>query len=158
MTAILLAAVVITLAALLLHSRRAVRDTTRSADSLQKELNARIVAVERQNAAFQHIVNDLDDGLLAVDSARRVVFANPRFTEMFDLSGDLVGSSLGEVIRAPAVYSAFDAAIAGRESQERFSFRIGVVERKIDIRAIPLKSDDISAVGLFIDVTRLERL
>jgi PAS domain S-box-containing protein len=152
------AAVVMGLAALLLIATRAREDAARRLDRLQKQIKVDLATVEQQRDVFLQIVNSLDDGLLAIDDALHIVLTNPRFAKMFGLRDDAIGSTLGEVIRAPAVYSVFDSAVGGIESEARFSFRIGAVERKIEVRAFPLQSEDIAAVGLFTDVTHVERL
>jgi two-component system phosphate regulon sensor histidine kinase PhoR len=117
-----------------------------------------IRALERQRAIDLDILNGLSEGVLAVDGSRRIVLANRRFAELFDAEGSLVGRAIGEVVRIAAVFEAFDRAFAGSESAETFSARTGVAERKIEMRALPLVSEDIAAVAVFIDVTRLERL
>lgn len=127
-------------------------------DHLRDELLQQNEALTVQRDVLLQILNGLGEGLLAVDRQRRVVLANPRFVQMFGLSGELVGRPLAEAVRVAGIFSAFDAALAGREASERFPVRTGVAERRIETRAFPLKSEDIAAVALFLDVTRLERL
>ena len=125
----------------------------RERDELQRKYNA----AHRQREAFVGIINTLGEGFLAIDRERRVVLANRRFSELLDAT-NIVGKPLAEVVRIAAVFSAFDEALAGKESTERFATRYGVAERRIELRAFPVPSDDIAAVALFIDVTLVERL
>lgn len=134
--------------------QRSFSASRRELESLQDQLRT----VSTQRELLLEILNGLGEGLLAVDRNRRAVLANPRFAEMFAAPGDLVGRPLAEVARAAAVFSAFDEALAGRESQSRFPLRIGIAERAIEMRAFPLLADDIAAVALFLDVTQIERL
>src|SRR5258708_18071365 len=139
------------------------QEQTRVADHIASErvrvsMSQQSGIVARQRSVLLQILNGLGEGLLAVDRRRHVVLANPRFAEMFGVTGDLVGRPLSEVARTATVFAAFDSALAGSEAAERFPLRSGVAERRIEMRAFPLQADDIAAVALFIDVTQIERL
>ncbi len=129
-----------------------------SADREREELASRLEALERKRAADLQMLDGLGEALLAVDRNRRIAIANRRFAELFGQSESVVGKPLGDVLRVSHVFQAFDRALAGEESIESFSVFSGVVERKIEMRALPLPSDEIAAVALFIDVTAIERL
>jgi two-component system phosphate regulon sensor histidine kinase PhoR len=124
----------------------------------REELAAQLDLMQRQRSTDLQMLNGLGEGLLAVNADRRIAIANRRFAELFSVSESVVGKPLSEVVRVSHVFEAFDRAIAGQESIERFSVRSGVVERKIEMRTLPLASHDIAAVALFIDVTTMERL
>jgi len=130
----------------------------------EREMQARIEAAERRCDELQRrrladlqLLDGLGEALLSIDRNRRVVFANRRFGELFGQT-DVAGKTLGEVLRVAGVFETFDAALAGRESTVRFSVASGVAERRIEMRALPLASDDIAAVALFLDVTTTEHL
>ena len=120
-------------------------------------LEGEVAALQRQRAIDLEILDGLAEGLLAVDRRRRIVLANRRFAELFQ-TRDVVGKPVHEVMRVTAVFEAFDRALAGAESVERFTTRSGIAERTFEMRALPLASEEIAAVAVFIDVTRLERL
>lgn len=120
-------------------------------------LRSTIAALDCQRAMDIAIFDGLSEGVVAVDRSRRIVLANQPFAELFE-SASPVGKGVTEVVRIAAVFQAFDQALTGAESVERFTMRSGPIERTIEIRALPLTSDEIAAVALFIDVTRLERL
>src|SRR5579859_1838414 len=122
----------------------------------ERDFAKRLAAKENDRSALRTILDGLGEGLLALDRKRHVVLANRRFIEMFKISGDVIGRPLGEVIRIASVFNAFDAALGGAESTERFT--LGIAERRFEIRAIPITAEQIAAVALFIDVTRLESL
>ncbi len=159
----MLLALVAAVALLLIIASLVWRGTQRAYDRLDTserarvELGARVEALERQRAADLQMLDGLGEGLLAVGTDRRIAIANRRFRELF---GDFesIGKPLHDVVRVSQVFEAFDRALAGEESVERFSIRSGAVERKIEMRALPLRSDSIAAVALFIDVTAIERL
>ncbi len=129
-----------------------------SVDRRQLQLETRIEALERRRALDAEILNGLSEAVLALDRAQYVVLANRRFSDLFGIEGWLIGKPLREVIRVAAVFEGIDRAFEGSQSVERFSIRSGVVERKIEMRALPVASEEIRAVALFIDVTQIERL
>jgi two-component system phosphate regulon sensor histidine kinase PhoR len=128
------------------------------AERAREDLASRFEALERKRSADLQMLDGLGEALLAVDRNRRIAIANRRFAELFGQSESVVGKPLGDVLRVSHVFQAFDRALAGQESIESFSVRSGIAERKIEMRALPLPSEEIAAVALFIDVTAIERL
>jgi signal transduction histidine kinase len=128
----------------------------------RSELARRLAASEFQNALLQQIMNGMGEGVLAIDRERRVVLANRRFADMFNLQTAFVGQPLSTVLRNEAILSGFDRvldrATDHAESASRFSLRSGIEERTIEMRAFPLPSHELAAVALFIDVSLVERL
>jgi len=157
--AALVIAVVVLAAALVaaIAKARKAGEATANVERAQMTLQTRIAAIERQRETDLRMLNGLSEGVVAVDRNRRIVLANQRFAELFDVK-DAIGKPLHDVIRIVAVFEAFDRALTGAESTERFTTRAGIAERTIEMRALPLASDDIAAVAVFIDVTQLERL
>jgi two-component system, OmpR family, phosphate regulon sensor histidine kinase PhoR len=134
------------------------RDLQAQLERERDELAARVDALQRQRGTDLQLLDGLGEGLLAIDRNRRVVIANRRFRDLFG-GAAIVGKPLSEVLRVSDVFDAFDSALKGNESTTvRFSVRSGIAERKIEMRALPLPSDNIAAVALFIDVTAIERL
>jgi len=121
---------------------------------MRTESNRRLAAAEWQNTLLQRIINGVGEGVVAIDRQRHIVLANRRFADMFNLGAGIVGQPLGDIVRIAAVFAGFDRALGHAEGAERF--RVG--ERTFEMRAFPLPSDEIAAVALFIDVTRIERL
>jgi two-component system phosphate regulon sensor histidine kinase PhoR len=122
---------------------------------------------------FEATMNGMREGLLVVDKDMRIVASNTAAHRLFNLSrGKLDAQRLTELTRNPAIYSAFLDALKGTE-------RCGVKvethgpERLIfDLRVVPLASSAATAragggtngggaegaLGVFIDITRIERL
>lgn len=158
--ALIVLAVAITLAALLAVARRStlsLESDLGESEQRRRDLMEEMAGAEHEREVFLQILNGLGEGLLAIDRDRRVVLANQRFAEMLGVQGELVGRPLGEVARIAAVFAAFDLALSGAESVESFTTP-GLTERSFEVRAFPLVGQEIAAVGIFIDVTRLERL
>jgi two-component system phosphate regulon sensor histidine kinase PhoR len=133
-------------------------DLARAIEELRAITIRQSAAYEEQRRAMTEIVGSLGEGLLAVDARSRVVFANPRFTEMFDATREVVGRSVVAVLRKEPVVHAIEAALRGETATDRITVAGGAGERLIEIRAVPVAASDVAAVALFIDVTEIERL
>lgn len=112
---------------------------------------------------FEATLDGMREGLLVVDSDMRVVASNPAAHRLFNFSSThRTGQRLTELTRNPAIYDAFLDALKGNE-------RTGVevethdpARHVFDLRVIPLAAGDgretSGAIGIFFDVTQLERL
>lgn len=124
-------------------------------------------------------MESMREGVLVVDRSMRVVAANKAAQALFDSATGIVARRrLTELTRNPAIHSAFLAALEQDERAEVKVETMGQERRTFDIRIAPLRrtaSDSITnssvhvtdqkhgaevlgAVGIFFDITRLERL
>jgi two-component system, OmpR family, phosphate regulon sensor histidine kinase PhoR len=154
------AVAVIAIAALVVVRRRLheAEDERQWLASERERFQERAAESDTERAVLLQIMDGLGEGLLAIDDQRRIVLANRRFAEMFGASTAIVGRPLSDVLRIAGVFSAFDEALDGNEARERVVITSGIVERRIEVRTVPLTSETIAAVGIFIDVTQIERL
>ena len=130
-------------------------DIARGVEELRATILRQREAHEEHRAAMEEIVASLGEGLIAVNPRGRVVFANPRVSEIFGGGVDPVGRSFLEVVRKQSIVEALDKALRGHPSNDRVEMQ----ERQIEVRVFPVEaSKEIAAVALFIDVTQLERL
>jgi two-component system phosphate regulon sensor histidine kinase PhoR len=108
-------------------------------------------------------INEMREGLLMIDEEMRVVAWNRAARSLFsDIDDSIDRRRLTEITRNPAIYDAFLDAVRG---QERAGVKVetyGPGKRVFDLRVVPLHSangqEPSGAVGVFFDVTRLERL
>jgi two-component system phosphate regulon sensor histidine kinase PhoR len=108
-------------------------------------------------------VNEMREGLLVIDADMRVVASNRAARSLFSHVDDRINlRRLTELTRNPAVYDAFLDAVRGIERAGVKVETYGPTKRIFDLRVVPLRSDKggeaTGAVGVFFDVTRLERL
>ena len=108
-------------------------------------------------------VNEMREGLLVIDTEMRVVASNRAARDLFSLVDDEINlRRLTELTRNPAIYDAFLDAVRGTERAGVKVETYGPTKRAFDLRVIPLRADNggpaNGAVGVFFDVTRLERL
>lgn len=112
---------------------------------------------------FDATMNEMREGLLVVDRDMRVVASNQAAHKLFSPTrGPLHDQRLTELTRNPEMYGAF---LDGLKGIERSGIKIqthGPDRLVFDLRVVPLGSVNgkgaEGALGVFIDVTRLERL
>ena len=118
---------------------------------------------------FEATMHGMREGLIVVDKDMRVVASNAAAHRLFNLSrGKLDSQRLTELTRNPAIYSAFLDALKGTERSGVKVETHGPERLVFDLRVVPLTNSNgkpersepeaEGALGVFIDVTRLERL
>ena len=112
---------------------------------------------------FEATLDEMREGLLVVDNDMRVVASNPAAHRLFNLAtGRLESQRLTELTRNPAIYSAFHDALKGNERSGVEIETHDPGRRVFDLRVVPLSSSDGSstagAIGVFFDITQLEKL
>jgi two-component system phosphate regulon sensor histidine kinase PhoR len=121
---------------------------------------------------FEATMSGMREGLLVVDKDMRVVASNKAAHRLFNLSqGKLDSQRLTELTRNPAVYSAFLDALKGTERSGVKIETHGPERLVFDLRVVPLSNANgrggassqkthaaQGALGVFIDITRIERL
>jgi two-component system, OmpR family, phosphate regulon sensor histidine kinase PhoR len=112
---------------------------------------------------FEATLGGMREGLLVVDSDLRVIASNPAAHRLFSFSrNNLESQRLTELTRNPAIYNAFLDALKGNERSGVKVETHGTGRRIFDLRVVPLNSgrngDTSGAIGVFFDITQLEKL
>jgi two-component system phosphate regulon sensor histidine kinase PhoR len=116
---------------------------------------------------FEATMVGMREGLLVVNKDMRVVASNTAAHRLVNPTrGPLDGQRLTELTRNPDIYDAFLDALQGTERSGVKIQTYGPERRIFDLRVVPLGSsngatDDGAtngALGVFVDITRLERL
>jgi two-component system phosphate regulon sensor histidine kinase PhoR len=159
------AVLVITLAFLIRTSRNStLRSSTNERTDSQYNTGADSFAFSK---LFEATMSGMREGLIVVDKDMRVVASNPAAHKLFNLSrGKLNRQRLTELTRNPAIYSAFLDALKGTERSGVKVQTHGPERLVFDLRVVPLSGANgentekaaQGALGVFVDVTRLERL
>lgn len=108
-------------------------------------------------------VNEMREGLLVIDPEMRVVASNRAARDLFFPVDESINlRRLTELTRNPAIYDAFLDAVRGTERAGVKVETYGPARRIFDLRVVPLRASNgrgaAGAVGVFFDVTKLERL
>jgi two-component system phosphate regulon sensor histidine kinase PhoR len=125
--------------------------------------NAPALTIAPAETLLRATMNGMREGVLVINQGMTVVASNRAAREIFDrVEGALHQKRLSELTRNSAVYEAFRAAL---ERGERGEVKVEMrdADRRIfDLRVAPLRLNDRdetrAAIGVFFDITQLERL
>lgn len=109
---------------------------------------------------LQTMLDATREGVLIVDSSKRITASNKAAYDAFARqNGVLEGKRLSELIRDLNLHEAFSKAIEnGRSSDIKMDF-IGAEKRSYEIYVSPIDLEQTGhAIGVFYDVTQIERL
>ena len=112
---------------------------------------------------FDATISSMREGMLVVDRDMRVVASNPVAYRLFGSAPRSVANQrLTELTRNPAVYQAFLDGLQGIERSRVKVDMVGAERSVFELRVTPLAlangNGTSGALGVFIDVTRTERL
>lgn len=140
-------------------------DMARAVARMRENLLASIARVEAERRRVESMIGAIEEGVLGVDGRSVVTFANERMRRLFGFPPDAVGRPLVECLRVPEAVTAFREALASGEPVVRTIRPPGgsagaaaVLELRVVVTASPDAGGGKSAVGLFLDMTRLEAL
>src|ERR1043166_3666840 len=106
-------------------------------------------------------INEMREGLLVIDADMRVLASNRVAQHLLsNVEPSITSRRLTELTRNPAIYDAFLDGVRGTERAGVKVETFGPDRRVFDLRVVPLRARGVvsGAVGVFFDVTRLERL
>jgi two-component system, OmpR family, phosphate regulon sensor histidine kinase PhoR len=117
----------------------------------------------REGALLGVMMDGLREGVVVVDSETRVVASNRAARETFgQIKGAPEGRRLSHLTRNPAIHSAFTNSLNMNEQAGTKVELQGPGGAIFDLRVVPLSLDaglkSRGAMGVFFDITRLERL
>jgi two-component system phosphate regulon sensor histidine kinase PhoR len=127
-------------------------------------MQSRVSELERDQRQRGAVLEGMAEGVVAIDSRQRVLFANPAAVRLFGLKEDPVGRHIAEVIRTPRVQYAIEATVAGPDGYRDQITIPGPAggplgqELVLDVQGTTLPGSPPGAVLVFHDVTDLRRL
>lgn len=121
------------------------------------------------SALLAATMNGMREGVLAVDNALRIVTVNDAARVLFSRNeGTLSGQPLSTLTRNPAIHAAYTAALERGEDNQVKVELVGAERRVLELRVAPLMLGESheaheshkprGAIGVFFDITQLERL
>jgi two-component system, OmpR family, phosphate regulon sensor histidine kinase PhoR len=136
---------------------------TRDLHEPDQEYRSGTAAIDFSADLLDATVNEMREGLLVIDAEMRVRASNRAARSLFTHVDDSINMRrLTELTRNPGIYDAFLDAVRGTERAGVKVETYDPVKRIFDLRVVPLRARNGSgaagAVGVFFDVTRLERL
>lgn len=126
------------------------------------QLRDRIDAIETQRGELETLLASLGEGVVAVDAAERVLYANDRAVELLGATAaDARGHDLREAIRHPGLQEVLLRALKTGEPAEADVVLRGDRDTYLQGRAVPLRDAGHGVRGAVIvmnDLTRIHRL
>ena len=127
---------------------------------MARQLRDRVMQATRERDQLEAVLGAMSEGVLVVDRDNRVLMANPRLREMFDLWGPVDGRLAAEVVRSFEVNAILDDTL-GRDE-----IVVGEVdlllprERTVMVHAgrFPKEGERLGTVAVLHDVTELRRV
>src|SRR6266550_3802097 len=115
------------------------------------------------NELLNSTINEMHEGLVVIDTDMRIVASNRAAQRLFsNIETTIDSRRITEITRNPAIYDAF---LDGVRGTERVDVKVETHQpdrRIFDLRVVPIRSKSNGAItgalGVFFDVTRLERL
>ena len=115
---------------------------------------------EPARALFHEMIGSMREGVVMVDQESTIIAFNPAAQVMFGDAAVNGPRKLFEIISDEKIHAAFrDALESGARSEIQTEIVVKNDRRVYDLRVAPLSfADSKSAIGIFYDITRLERL
>src|SRR6266851_8539249 len=134
-----------------------------SAESQPEAASSSAIKIDFSSRLLDATLNEMREGLLVIDQDMVVVASNRTAHDLFSNVDDSINSRrLTELTRNPAIYDAFLDGVRGTERAGVKVETYDQAKRIFDLRVVPLRTANgrgaNGAVGVFFDVTRLERL
>ncbi|MCP5056637.1 MAG: PAS domain-containing protein [bacterium] len=142
------------------HGRDSLGEIARSVQRIAEQNRGAVVEVTSEKERLQAMLQGMVEGVLVLDPEGRVVLANPRLREFFDVWGEVEGRSLLELIRRDDLVTALDAASASSSPVTRDFTVDGADERLLQMHAVRFPSEGamLGTVAVFHDLSEVRRL
>ncbi|MFQ5442117.1 MAG: sensor histidine kinase [Thermodesulfobacteriota bacterium] len=111
-----------------------------------------------KNILLEAVIREMRTGVLVLDGAGKVLYANPFFVNSFPVTGGVEGRPVKEIIRNRTLLGAV-LGFKGAPSGESDEIEVSEGQRAFNIRIMPFKEDGGSSLLLFLrDVTEEKRV
>jgi two-component system, OmpR family, phosphate regulon sensor histidine kinase PhoR len=128
-------------------------------DRLAASIAASLGQLRSERDLQGRILEAMQEGVVVVDRAGRIVLVNPALRSMLLLGGDPLGKLLIETVRHAQLEDLFAAAREEGSEASRLEIELpGLKPRRLLLHAAPLSGDDEGVLVVFVDVTELRRL
>lgn len=135
-------------------------ETAKALNGLSTELSRNMYMLIVERNRLQNMLDGLSEGIVAIDSSGTITHVNPAIASMFEQKQVAVGlpDARMKVIPDKSVWEDFDTVLASREPVTR---NLTIRDTVVRMMLTPIVDEigaTAGAVGLFSDITQLERL
>lgn len=136
----------------------------RALNKLGRDLRSKTIRLSREKTELRAIMSAVTEAVLAIKSDKRLLFLNPQFAYLFNLSSPQVNAHISELLRSDDVLQTYDEALnSGQPVRREVSVIVSNerVPRHFELSVAPLKKkhnlEVYGAAGIFHDITELKR-
>ena len=120
----------------------------RTFNRISERLTTRIAHLEEDRQQLRTILSGMVEGVVALDSDQRILFANDRAADLMEFSGQLpVGRPLWEVVRQRSLIDVIRRALDSPEAQREEINWTGSASRSLTVHAARLPGAILPLVG-----------
>jgi two-component system phosphate regulon sensor histidine kinase PhoR len=127
-------------------------------DQLAGSYSTVLADYARERDRMRGILTGMREGVLLLDTRRRVALVNPALREMLLLGTDVEGKSPLEVIRHGELVRLLDEADAKNEPASGEIDLGGLKPRRLHVQVVRIPGENGGLLAVFVDVTHLRRL
>jgi two-component system, OmpR family, phosphate regulon sensor histidine kinase PhoR len=125
---------------------------------LAETAEAQVTAVRDERDQLKAILASMAEGVLVVGADGRALLANPAFLKLFDLSGEVAGKTVLELLRQPELARIVDATLRLGQPQNGQIELQSPERRTLLLASAALSGGDRGAVVVARDTTELTRV
>ena len=125
-------------------------------EEMVAQWRARVDEIAEEGARTEAVLEGMAEGVLVVDSERRILRSNPAFDAMMEPSGPVEGERVAEVIRSPALQEALDRVLRIGEAVAVEISPSFPADKTLEVYLSPIRVGGL--VVVFHDVTERRRL
>jgi two-component system phosphate regulon sensor histidine kinase PhoR len=129
----------------------------RALDHLATTLAASIGDLQSERDLLTSILTSMNEGMLVVDSEKRIVLANRALSNLLLLPRNPSGKSVLQLIRNVELNRVVENAAGGVSTEGELALSAPVPKRLL-VRGVPLSGTPGAVLAVFVDVTELRRL
>jgi two-component system sensor histidine kinase ResE len=129
----------------------------KSFNYLSNKLEANIEELSREKQRMHEMLTSMAEGVLGVGSDKKILLANPRFKEIFEINEEIIGKSFIGFVNQKLMGLIDEVLITEQELKEEFSWD----DKIIVAHAAPIRERNSKLWGIIIlvrDVTEVRKL
>jgi two-component system phosphate regulon sensor histidine kinase PhoR len=126
-------------------------------DRLAENLSGSLDTLRAERDVLSGILSSMQEGVLVVDTDRRIVLINPALRDMLLVGEDAIGRNVLHVVRNAALNQLLESAAQGTTRELELELA-GLRPRRMLARSVPLHEAPGGVLTVFVDVTELRRL
>ncbi len=133
---------------------------SKSINEMAERIEVQMEKLSTETGQLQAILSGIGEGLMVGDAQGTITMVNAAFCELFDVTENIVGSSLINISRHPSLHDSFKKVIINKCEHQEEVVITSNRERVVRVNWVPLLLDGRlqGIVAVFHDISDLKRL